>query len=161
MLTKTTETGIQALVYLARADAGSPISPRAVARALGVSPSYLAKIMALLVRADILQAHRGVKGGVTFARDAKTISLLDVVQPLQGIVHGRYCHETSGKMPVCAFHSAMQELHDATVAILSRWKLRDLVLRPFGEHSKDPRFACLMGCLRLAEAKSTPKGGRR
>lgn len=155
MLTKTTETGIQALVYLARQVAGAPVSPRSVAKALGISPTYLAKIMAQLVRADILQAHRGAKGGVTFAREPKAVTLLDVVQVLQGIVHGRYCHETSDRVPVCAFHEAMQQLHEATVTILGRWRLNDLVLRPFGEHSKNPRFACLMGALRTARPLST------
>lgn len=152
MLTKTSEIGIQALVYLARAETVGPLSPRAVAKALGVSPTYLAKIMALFVKADILRAHRGVKGGVTLARASETIRLLDIVQVLQGIVHGRYCQGIAKTSEICAFHAAMLELHEATVAILGRWTLQDLVLRPFGAHSGLAPHTCLMGCLHGSES---------
>lgn len=162
MLTKTTETGIQALMYLARLKAVEPIPPKAMAMALGVSPSYLAKIVALLVRADILRAHRGSLGGVTFARDARQITLLDIVQVLQGVVHGRYCDGETKRGAACAFHEAMRELHDATVSILGRWRLSDLVLRPFGRHAKAAAMGgCLMDCLRVAPVTMKPRGGGR
>jgi Rrf2 family protein len=151
LLTKTTETGIQALVYLAHDKIGAPISPRTIAAALNVSPTYLAKIVAALVKANILRAHKGVKGGVTFARAIKTIRLLDVVQALQGVVLGRYCEEPKARVPVCAFHDAMQELYTATVTVLGKWTLQDLANRPYGEHSASRRSACLMECLKALD----------
>lgn len=148
MLTQTTETGIQALIYVVHAGDGKPLSPRAIASAIGVSPSYLAKVVALLVKAGILRAHRGVKGGVTLGRATKTVRLLDVVQALQGVVLGRYCEDPKARVPVCAFHDAMQELHEATLAVLGRWTLQDLAERPYGEHSASRKSTCLMECLK-------------
>lgn len=152
MLTKTTETGIQALVYLAHDSKGQPISPRVIAQALGVSPTYLAKIVALLVRHGILRAHKGVKGGVTMARSAKTVRLLDIVQALQGVVLGRYCEDPKGKFPVCAFHDAMKELHEVTMSVLGKWTLHDLVSRPYGANASGRRSSCLMECLKTLDA---------
>jgi Rrf2 family nitric oxide-sensitive transcriptional repressor len=148
MLTKTTEAGLQALVYLALGDSAVPVSPKAIAADTGMSPTYLSKITGQLVRADILKAHRGVKGGVTLARPAATVRLLDVVEALQGRIVGRYCEDTTGVSRVCAFHEAMLEVHRATVDVLSRWTLADLVARPVGVRTRSSVGRCLMGCLR-------------
>ena len=59
MLTKTTEVGLQVLIYLAQRKAQYPVSPRRLAPGIGLSPSYLAKVTAQLVRANLLVARHG------------------------------------------------------------------------------------------------------
>ena len=59
---------------------GSPAfrpSPQ-IARDLGFSYNHFAKIVQRIVRAGLLHAARGPKGGIRLARDPKKISLLDV-----------------------------------------------------------------------------------
>ncbi|MDZ4804123.1 MAG: Rrf2 family transcriptional regulator [Candidatus Eisenbacteria bacterium] len=148
MLTKTTEAGIQALVYLALGKGGEPLSPRVIAEATGMSPSYLSKVTGQLVRADILRAHRGARGGVTLSRPAGKIRLIEVVEALQGRIVGRYCEDTTGVASICAFHEAMHEVHRATVEVLSRWTLADLAARPIGVRVGKKAGRCLMSCLK-------------
>lgn len=152
MLTKTTETGIQALAYLALRQAEAPVSPRVIAEQLGLSSTYLAKITAQLVKADLLRAERGVKGGVQLRRAPRDIRLLDIVEALQGRVVGRYCVHSPDGAQSCAFHHAMLEIQQATLGILTRWTLADLAARPVGRHGKKSNPHCLMVCLQATSA---------
>ncbi len=131
MLTKTSEVGIQILVYLAAVDSDRPISPKKIAADLNHSPSYLSKITGQLVKANILAAHRGVQGGVTLGREPGTITLLDIVQALQGLITGNYCDQAvQHPEPVCAFHVAMRQIHNITVETLAKWSVADLLANP-------------------------------
>jgi Rrf2 family protein len=68
MLTQTSEMAIKALIYVGLAAGNQPISPRTIAAAIGSSPTYLVKILRLLVRSGILRSQRGAHGGVWLAR---------------------------------------------------------------------------------------------
>ena len=78
MLTKTSQTAIQALLFIAEAGEGSPVSPGKIAEHLDASPSYMAKISTLLVKADILQTFRGMYGGVKLSHEPERIRLLQI-----------------------------------------------------------------------------------
>jgi Rrf2 family protein len=155
MLTKTTETGIQALMYLALRQADAPVSPRTIAEQLGLSSTYLAKITAQLVKAGLLRAQRGVKGGVQLSRPPRDIRLLDIVEALQGRIIGRYCVDAPQGTTVCGFHDAMLEIHEATIRIFSRWTLADLASRAVGRRDSRANPHCLMQCLRSAAPRPT------
>ena len=58
---------------------------------LGVSPSYLAKVMQVLVRGGLLSSTRGASGGFELARDASLISCLDVIALVDGPLPEREC----------------------------------------------------------------------
>lgn len=147
MLIKTTELAIKTLIYLALQDKPEPLSPRQIAQSLGFSPTYLAKTTNLLVRADILKAHRGALGGVTLGRSAGQISLLEIVEACQGRLVGDYCQESAPpSVKVCGFHQAMLEVHQAMVHTLSKWTLKDLADRP-GPSGDTPIPGCRMANL--------------
>jgi Rrf2 family protein len=150
MLTKTTEVAIQALLYLTLTGARDPLSPRAIATAIQVSPTYLAKIASQLVRANLLRAHRGVKGGVTLARPATDVTLLDVMEALQGKLIAGHCGDATTDADVCAYHDVLREVRAATAGILAGWTLHDLAQRPLGRHPARGRPPCHMECLRVA-----------
>jgi Rrf2 family protein len=143
MLTKTSISAIRALIYLGRnGDAVTP--PRTIADTLGESPSYLAKVLGQLVKAGILRAARGTKGGVQLNRLPSRISLLSIVEACQGIISGNYCPAGIDLRSTCAYHQAAVELQEAIVAVLSRWNLAHLIERPQpGKISRDG-FACLL-----------------
>jgi Rrf2 family protein len=132
VLTRTTETGIQVLLYLAMRRRREPASPRAMARALGQSPTYLSKVTGQLVRSGILAGHKGVKGGVTLARPPAALRLLDVVEALQGPVAGSEWHGVAGHPCPCAFHRAMADVATVTLEALGRWSVADMAVNPAG-----------------------------
>lgn len=130
MLSKTALLATRALVILAKESSGQVMSPRKIASYLNESPAYLAKVLRLLVRAGILRAERGVAGGVFLSRPSHEITLLQIVEACQGIIHGDYCQHLEDSTSVCAFHQASVELEGAVVGVLNRWTLADLQERP-------------------------------
>jgi Rrf2 family protein len=85
----TVNAGIHALA-LAEAHGGS-ISARKAAEHLGVSSSYLAKIMQKLAAGGLLTPTRGLGGGYALARPAEQISCLEVLTLLEGDIPRREC----------------------------------------------------------------------
>ncbi|MCX7775828.1 MAG: Rrf2 family transcriptional regulator [Rectinemataceae bacterium] len=70
---------------------GGCIAAREAAERLGVSPSYLAKIMQRLASAGMVIPQRGLGGGYQLARDAAEIRCLDVAEALEGPLPQREC----------------------------------------------------------------------
>lgn len=99
---------------------------------LGESPTYMAKVLRGLVRAGILRAEKGAKGGVYLARAPETITLLSIYEAMQGPVAGAYCREGRDPGATCAYHQAATQLEQAVRAVLGRWTLAELSARPEG-----------------------------
>jgi Rrf2 family protein len=130
MLGKTSIYAIRSLLLLAQQDPGACWSPRRLAEALGESPTYLAKVMRHLVRGGILDAEKGVKGGVRMRQAPAEITLLAIVEACQGAIAADYCRPGRPVSNHCAFHAAALELHEAITNVLGRWTLADLLAKP-------------------------------
>ena len=61
------------------------VSAAEIAARLGASPHHLAKVMAELARAGILESARGVGGGYRFVGNARRLTLLDIVQMFEDV----------------------------------------------------------------------------
>ena len=143
MLTGTSLSALRTLIYLGQESPGV-IPPRRIAQELGESPTYLSKVTTQLVKAGILRAEKGVKGGVQLARPAAEITMLAVVEACQGTIVGGYCHSVCRPSQVCAFHHAAQQLESAICETLERWTLEHLLQKPVRAKSLVDGFACVM-----------------
>ncbi|MBI4890643.1 MAG: Rrf2 family transcriptional regulator [Acidobacteria bacterium] len=166
MLGKTSLSAIRALLLLGQKGADENWSPRRVAEELGESPTYMAKIFRQLVKAGILEAERGAKGGVRLARPKEEITLLDVVQACQGIIVGSYCRSSRPRSADCNFHLAALELHEAVGRVLERWTLAALLEKTHAGGPREDGVPCLMTgdknpFLPLAELVGVGRGGKR
>ena len=144
MLSRTTISGTQALLYLALAGEEEPIAPARIGERLGLSPSYMSKIARSFVRANILRAWRGAKGGVTLARPPARITLLEIVEAAQGQLFREADLDGEPTSKLCAFHRSMQELQRAVRATLQGWTLADLAERPCPTMVAAKNVRCLM-----------------
>ena len=106
MITKTTLSAVRALVYLGLHGQEGSLSPRRIAEQLGESPTYMAKVTRLLVRADLLRAEKGAKGGVRLGRAPSQITLLAIVEACQGSLAGDYCQTECAPGLTCGYHAA-------------------------------------------------------
>lgn len=86
MLVITTKSpyAVRALAELARRGQTTPVPIGEIARARDIPVQFLEGLFATLRRAGILQSQRGVKGGYTFARQPGEITVLEVVELLEG-----------------------------------------------------------------------------
>jgi len=83
-ITTKSPYAVQALTELARRGSASPVPIGEIAKARGIPVQFLEGLFATLRRAGILQSQRGVKGGYTFARPPGEITVLEVVELLEG-----------------------------------------------------------------------------
>lgn len=147
-MTKTTELGLQSVLFMAQQPRGHRVNPQDVAARLEESASYMAKVFRQLAQAGIIRAHRGAAGGFELARDPAEITLLDVVEACQGCVRGNYCAEVPAERVrlMCGWHQAMWELREACRTVLKKWTIARILENPV---AKVPSPACRYRRLRI------------
>ena len=86
MISITTKSpyAVRALAELARCGGEAPVPIGELARRRNVPVQFLEQLFAVLRRAGVLRSQRGVKGGYRFDRDPSTVTVLEVVELLDG-----------------------------------------------------------------------------
>lgn len=85
VITAKSAYAVRALAELARRGP-APVPIGDIAARRDISPQLLESLFVTLRRAGVLQSQRGVKGGYSFARGPETVSVLEVVEVLEGEV---------------------------------------------------------------------------
>src|SRR5256714_5667153 len=75
---------VLALAELARAPGPDPVPIAELARRRDVPVQFLEQLFAVLRRAGIISSQRGVKGGYRFAREPASVTVLEIVELLDG-----------------------------------------------------------------------------
>ena len=83
-LTNAADYAILAMIHMACLPDETIALRTEIAQAYHIPPSFMAKILRALVRARLLRSTRGVHGGFSLARPATEITLLDVVEAIEG-----------------------------------------------------------------------------
>ena len=84
VITSKSPYAVRALAELARRGGTAPVPIGEIARARDIPPQFLEGLFATLRRAGLLQSQRGVKGGYSFVQDPSDVTVLKVVQLLEG-----------------------------------------------------------------------------
>ena len=100
-ITRQADYAVRAVLHLARLGGSERAATSAVAEEQHIPPSFLAKIISQLSIAGLLHTSRGARGGVTLARPAKDITLLEVVEAIDGPIQINECVGEEGN---CDFH---------------------------------------------------------
>lgn len=137
-LTSSVEYGIHCLLWLVDAGDVQP-SSRDLAELQGVSPSFVAKIFPKLEKAGLVVASQGVRGGYRLARAPQDITVLDIVDAIEGPKPLFDCQEVrwrcavfEGEAPawatggVCAIHAVMQRAEQSMRDTLAQETLASL-----------------------------------
>src|SRR5215510_10060344 len=101
-ITRQADYAVRAVLYLARTGNTERAATSMIAKEQNIPPSFLAKIISQLSIAGLLHTSRGARGGVTLARDPKDITLLEVVEAIDGPILLNECVQNEG---VCTFES--------------------------------------------------------
>ena len=131
-ITRQADYAIRAVRYLAKQGPNQRAATSTVAQEMKIPPSFLAKIISQLSIAGLLHTSRGARGGVTLARDAKDISLLDVVEAIDGPI---LLNECVGDPADCVFsddclvHPIWVEAQETLVKRLRETKFDKLAVK--------------------------------
>ena len=85
-ISKTTQYAILATAYVALHSKDGSVTISNIAKEYNISVGYLTKTTKFLVRADILNSKQGPTGGHTLSRPASEISLLEIIEAIDGPV---------------------------------------------------------------------------
>jgi Rrf2 family transcriptional regulator, cysteine metabolism repressor len=83
-ITSKSPYAVLALAELARSGGSDPVPIAELARRRDVPVQFLEQLFAALRRAGVISSQRGVKGGYRFAREPSTVTVLEVVELLDG-----------------------------------------------------------------------------
>jgi Rrf2 family transcriptional regulator, cysteine metabolism repressor len=114
------EYGVRLLVELGRRGDGAPVALAAVADADNLPLSYLEHLVARLREAGLVTSTRGAHGGYRLARPASDITMLEVVQALEGPVAPMECFHTDREGKVLCSHEEDADRACATKMLWTR-----------------------------------------
>lgn len=123
--------GLRFLTRLARAfEDATPLKAQDIAAVEHLSPDYLRQIAAILEARGLVRAVRGKKRGYLLARAPETITILEVVQALEGPIHPVEClanPEWCALVTSCSTRKLWEETAACLAGFFASKTLKDLV----------------------------------
>jgi Rrf2 family protein len=127
-LTRASSYALQALVHLVDQPPERPVASHVVAEARGIPERFLLKVLKPLVSARVLLSVKGPNGGYRLARPARQVTLLEVVEAVDGPIQGDA--PPVGKNGAAALDRQLQKTCDTAAGLvrdrLARVTLADL-----------------------------------
>jgi Rrf2 family protein len=90
-ITRQADYAVRAVLHLAEIKNGGRAPTSKIATKEQIPPSFLAKIISQLSVAGVVQTSRGARGGVSLARPPEDITLLEVVEAIDGPIQLNEC----------------------------------------------------------------------
>lgn len=121
-LTRRADYAIRAILCLATEGRGGPIPVATIARRMEVPRRFLPQIMQDLVQAGLVEGTPGRGGGYRLTRAPGEISLLEVIEAVEGDARRRTCVLTSTNcdaMRPCSVHDLFASAQDALLERLA------------------------------------------
>ena len=98
-ITRQADYALRAVIFLSRLNGDQKASTSVIAEQQKIPPSFLAKIVSQLSIAGLIQTSRGARGGVSLAKPPEDISVLDVIEAIDGPVLLNECATNSAACP--------------------------------------------------------------
>lgn len=120
-LTRSADYALRAMIFLSGLPDGSGATGASIAEATGVAEPFLLKVLRQLVRARLVRARRGAKGGFQLALPAEQVSMLRVVEAIDGPLASGTClvdDQPCDRKLWCGVHAVLADLHTQVVGRL-------------------------------------------
>ena len=132
-ITRQADYAVRAVLYLARTGNNERAATSTIAKEQKIPPSFLAKIISQLSIAGLLHTSRGAPGGVTLARAPGDITLLAVVEAIDGPIQLNECVTNPGICTFganCPIRSVWCEAQGDLVRRLKNTNFADMLAQP-------------------------------
>jgi Rrf2 family protein len=143
MLSNSCRYGIRAVIYLASQPLTTgKIGIKKISNDLELPTPFLAKILQQLAKQKILSSTKGPHGGFSLLKDPRKITLLDIVNTIDGydtftgcVMHNGTCEgvEMNGKH--CPLHKDYEKSRKELIKLFSNRTIQELVIK-----SKNPEL---------------------
>lgn len=120
-ITRATDYAVRVMIHLAGLPTGSSLRQSELSKATDVSGHFLSKVLQQLVRSRLIRSQRGTGGGYALAASATTVSLLDIVEAMEGPIRLNQCLEegpSCDRKSWCPAHQVWAEAQLAVAQVL-------------------------------------------
>ena len=128
-LTRAADYAVRVLIHLASQPAHTRASRAGLAEAAECPEQFLSKVLQSLTRAGLVVSHRGNTGGFELPVSRQDVSVLYVVEAIEGPVRLNLCltsKEACARQGMCPAHPVWDEAQRAMVEVLRKSTIRDL-----------------------------------
>ena len=127
-ISRTVEYGLTAAVHVAQNCKDGLVMSKKISAAYNLPTEYLLQVMQQLVRAGILTSKKGPNGGFNLARPAKEITMLEIVEAIDGpvIVAMNLAEDTGGKPFAKKIEKVFLNVSEAMKVSYAKISLADL-----------------------------------
>jgi Rrf2 family transcriptional regulator, iron-sulfur cluster assembly transcription factor len=129
-LTRACDYALRVMTRLAEFPPGNIIHLPALAYSENIPSHFLSKILQQLTHARFIKSHRGAAGGYSLEKDSAEISLLDVIEAIEGSIALNQCLLPGiecERMSWCSIHEVCAEARESVLEIFRRVTLKDVV----------------------------------
>jgi len=141
-LTRAADYAVRVMIHLATLPAGTRLNRDNLATASEVPTHFLSKVLQVLVRARLIVAHRGPSGGFALAIPAEQVSVLRVVEAVEGPIVLNACM-TNGlgcsRQGWCPAHLVWLEAQAALTQVLKNASIGRLATQATALRGDGPR----------------------
>lgn len=139
-LSRRTDYALRAMTYLAMRRDDDPCSIAEIARAENIPKEFTAKVLKELCRTGFIRSRLGPRGGYRLARPAKEMTVLEIIEALDGPLAINDCLGDPGfcgQTPGCQMHVLFRKVNDTMKDILGSATVADIVKEAAPEHQID------------------------
>lgn len=121
--------GVKAMVDLAIHQGTEPVSIKSISQRQNISEYYLEQLFAPLRRAEIIKSIRGAQGGYELNKAPKDITVLDIMNILEGPIEVSDCLDSDAcsNIDCCATRTVWKKLKDSIDSVMGAITLQDIV----------------------------------
>ena len=92
-ISRAGDYALRAVVFLSRQDSDRLCTIGEIAHAQQIPRAFLAKLMPMLIKGNVVKSVQGPKGGYRLARSADKVNFLEVIQAIEGPIRLVHCQE--------------------------------------------------------------------
>lgn len=129
-ITRQADYAVRAMVHVGRLPLGSRVSTATISEAEKIPLPFLTKVIAHLVRSGLVTTNRGMGGGVSVARAPQEITLLEILEAIEGPILLNRCLQREGMCEIehrCPVHDVWAKIQHSLVKQLGSVTVSELV----------------------------------
>ncbi|MCP4570298.1 MAG: Rrf2 family transcriptional regulator [FCB group bacterium] len=131
-LSKRTEYGLMALVYLSELKEDHWANVAEIAKASEIPKELLAKVLSKLAKAGLASSYPGPTGGFRLAKPASSMSLAEILNILDrrpGLVNCYTEHNQCNRQKTCTIRTPLARIHQKVAKVLEDTSLTDILMK--------------------------------
>jgi Rrf2 family protein len=134
-LTRAADYAVRVMIHLAGIPAGTRGNRDSLSQSTEVPAEFLGKVLQALGRANLIKSYRGAQGGFELARPAEQITMLEVIEAIEGPLAINLClaeDGACGRRWWCPAHAVWKEAQEAMSKVLGGVTVAQLAVSASG-----------------------------